>query len=104
MKTKKNRTYRTFHELLFEKIQDPEFAAAYLKAALEDPDERIFLLALRNVLEARGGTIADLAQETSLNKQNLYRMLSKRGNPRFTSLITVLHGLGFEMDIHPVKK
>lgn len=103
MKTKK-RHYRDFQEILLEQLQDPDEAAAYLKAALADPDERIFLIALRDVLEARGGSIADLAEETSLNKQNLYRMLSKRGNPRFGSLVNVLHAIGFEMDIHPVKR
>lgn len=103
MKTKK-RHYRNFQEILLEQLQDPDEAAAYLKAALADPDERIFLLALRDVLEAQGGTIADLAEETSLNKQNLYRMLSKKGNPRFVSLVNVLHAIGFEMDIHPTKK
>jgi len=39
----------------------------------------VFLLALRDVLEARGENIAELAEETQLNKQNLYRMLSKIG-------------------------
>lgn len=100
----KKRIFRTFDELLYEHLQDPDLAAAYLKAAWEDEDERVFLLALRDVLEARGGTISDLAQETKLNTQNLYRMLSKKGNPRLTSLRTVLHAVGFEMDIHPIKK
>lgn len=102
--TKKKIIYRDFREILLENLQDPEEAAAYLQAALADEDERVFLLALRNVLEARGGSIADLAEETQLNKQNLYRMLSKKGNPRLSSLKTVLHSIGFEMDIRPVKK
>lgn len=104
--TRKKRTHRDFQELLLKNLQDhdPQEAAAYLKAALADEDERVFLLALRDVLEARGGNITDLAEETNLNKQNLYRMLSKKGNPRLTSLITVLHAIGFEMDIHPIKK
>ena len=98
------RDYRDFQEIVLENLQDPEEAAAYLKAALEDEDERVFLLALRDVLEAQGGTIADLAEETNLNKQNLYRMLSEHGNPRLTSLKTVLHAIGFEMAIAPIKK
>lgn len=102
--TQKKRIHRDFQEFLLEQLQDPQEAAAYLKAALADEDERIFLLALRDVLEAQGGNIANLAEETHLNKQNLYRMLSKKGNPRFNSLKTVLHAIGFEMDITPVKK
>ena len=101
---KKKGTYRDFQEIIWENMQDPQEAIAYLKAALADEDERVFLLALRDVLEARGGSIADLAEETRLNKQNLYRMLSKKGNPRLTSLKTVLHSIGFEIDIKPIKK
>ncbi|MBA2307492.1 putative addiction module antidote protein [Candidatus Dependentiae bacterium] len=102
--TRKKRAYRNLQELIADNVQDPQEAAAYLKAALEDEDERVFLLALRDVLEARGGGISDLAQSTGLNKQNLYRMLSKKGNPRLTSLKMVLHSIGFEMDIKPLKK
>ncbi|MFA6065967.1 MAG: addiction module antidote protein [Candidatus Babeliaceae bacterium] len=102
--TRKKVTYRDFQEFLLENLQDPQEAAAYLKAALTDEDERVFLLALRDVLEARGGNITDLSKETHLNKQNLYRMLSKKGNPRFASLKTVLHAVGFEIDINPIKK
>lgn len=98
------KTFRNFQDLLLEQLQDPKQAAAYLKAALDDADERVFLLALRDVLEARGGNIAELAEETQLNKQNLYRMLSKKDNPRFISLITVLHAIGFEITINPIKK
>lgn len=102
--TRKKRTYRDFQELLLANLQDPQEAAAYLEAALADEDERVFLLALRDIWEARGGNIADLAEETRLNKQNLYRMLSKNGNPRFTSLKTVLHAIGFELAIQPSKR
>ena len=102
--TKKKRTYRDFQEIILENMQDPQEAIAYLKAALADDDERVFLLALRDVLEARGGSIADLAEETHLNKQNLYRMLSVKGNPRFNSLKTVLNSIGFEIDIKLIKK
>lgn len=101
---KKKRIFREFKEILFETLQDPEEAAAYLQAALDDEDERVFLLALRNVLEARGGSIADLAEETQLNRQNLYRMLSKKGNPRLTSFKTILRTIGFGMDIRPIKR
>lgn len=102
--TKKKIIYRDLQDFLLDNLQDPEEAAAYLKAALADEDERVFLLALRDVLEAQGGDIKHLSEETNLNKQNLYRMLSKRGNPRLTSLKTVLHAIGFEIDINPIRK
>lgn len=95
--------YRDFQDIILANLQDSSEATAYLQAALEDDDERVFLLALRDVLEARGGSIADLACETSLNRQNLYRMLSRTGNPRFNSLKTVLHAIGFKISINPLK-
>jgi probable addiction module antidote protein len=102
--THKKRTYRSYQDDLIERLKDPLEAASYLRAALADEDERIFLLALRDVLEAKGENIPHLAEKTELNKQNLYRMLSKTGNPRFNSLKTVLHAIGFEISINPLKK
>jgi probable addiction module antidote protein len=99
----KLKSYRDFQEILLEQLQDPEFAEAYLKSALADEDERIFLVAIRNIWEARGGNMANLAEVTHLNKQNLYRMLSKDGNPRFTSLKSILDAVGFQMDVNPKK-
>jgi probable addiction module antidote protein len=102
--TNKKVVYRDFQELVLENLKNASEATAYLQAALDDEDERVFLLALRDVLEARGGSIAELAEETHLNRQNLYRMLSTKGNPRFNSLKTVLNAIGFEMSITPMKK
>lgn len=76
---------------------DPMEAAAYLNAALEDGSQEIFLLALRDVAEARG--ISRLAQETSLNRENLYRILSEKGNPQFSSLKALLDSLGFKLAV-----
>lgn len=38
-----------------QKLQNPEFAAAYLSAASEDEDPRVYLATLRQVVQARGG-------------------------------------------------
>jgi DNA-binding phage protein len=50
--TKKEPKYREFKDYLFEKLKDPEHAFAYLNTAFDDEDERVFLLALKNVLQA----------------------------------------------------
>lgn len=42
-------------EWMKQKLQDPEFATEYLNAASEDEDPRVYLSALRQVVEARGG-------------------------------------------------
>jgi probable addiction module antidote protein len=102
--TRKKTAYRDFQEILLENLKDPSEAIAYLQAAFADEDERVILLALRDVLEARGGSIAELAEETHLNRQNLYRILSTKGNPRLKSLKTLLNAFGFEISIAPLKK
>jgi DNA-binding phage protein len=52
------------------------------------------------VVEAHGG-IGTLAKLTQLNRENLYAMLSETGNPRLSSLTTILHTLGFEISFRP---
>jgi len=97
-------TLLDYQEELIESLRDPEEAVAYLNAALMDDDERIFLLALKNVLEAQEGDMTSLAQVTKLNRENLYRMLSKKGNPKLTSIRSVLNALGLELAVQPSKQ
>lgn len=87
-----------YQEHLIERLRDPAEALAYLKAALEERDlPEVFLLALRNVAEARG--FSKLAQDTKLNRESLYRMLSKKGNPSLASLYALLDSLGFRLSV-----
>ncbi|MDQ3685655.1 MAG: putative addiction module antidote protein [Acidobacteriota bacterium] len=88
---------KSYRESLLERLQDPAEAAAYLDAALEDEDNRVFLLALRDVAEARG--VSRVATEANLNRESLYRMLSEEGNPRLSSLDAVLHTLGLRLAV-----
>lgn len=84
---------------LFEDLRDPEFALEYLNAALEDEDQRVFLVALRNVAEARG--MSQVAREAQLNRENLYRILSPNGNPQLSSLTALLRSIGLRLAIQP---
>lgn len=92
-----------YQENLIKILKDPRKALAYLNAALTDEDERIFLLALKNVLEAQGGDMTSLAREADLNRENLYRILSKKGNPKLTSIKSVLNAMGLELAVQPYK-
>ena len=87
----------SYLEGLKESLKDPAEAAAYLDAALEDGDQEVFLLALRDVAEARGLTA--VAQESQLNRENLYRMLSREGNPHLSSLNALLKSMGLRLAI-----
>lgn len=84
---------------LLKDLQNPEYAAGYLTAAIEEGEE-VFLLAIRDVAQAQGGMSA-LAKATNLNRENLYDMLSTKGNPRLSSITTLLNQLGFTMQFAP---
>lgn len=86
---------KDYKEYLKANLEDPNEAAEYLNAAIEDGDEKVFLLALRDVAEARG--IANVATEAKLNRESTYRMLSDQGNPRLSSLWSLLDSLGLRL-------
>jgi probable addiction module antidote protein len=78
---------------------NPEFAAEYLRAALEGDDEPgVLLVALRRVAEARGG-IAKVAKAAGIERESLYRALSVRGNPRLSTLVAVAKAVGLRLTI-----
>jgi len=80
---------------VLERLRDPETAAAYLSAATKEDDPGAFLQALRNVTEAMGG-ISKIATRTGLNRQQLYRTLSREGNPELRSLTKILDASGLQ--------
>ncbi|MCG3204756.1 MAG: hypothetical protein KCHDKBKB_01472 [Elusimicrobia bacterium] len=86
----------TYHEDLINDLKDPKFALEYLNACLEGGDEGTFLLALRHVAEAHGGFVK-LAKKTKISREHLFRMLSKKGNPRLTSLQNLADVFGWRL-------
>ena len=90
-----NESYR---ESFLESLKNPDEAVHYLNACLEDDDARVFLLALRDVAEARGG-IRSLSRDAHLNGESLYRMLSSSGNPTLDSLAAVLNACGLRLAV-----
>jgi len=84
-------------------IRDPAFAAAYLSycAASDDPSD--FVFALREVAEAYGG-VGRIAQRAKLSRSQLYRTLSRDGNPEFRTLRAVLNAAGFSLTVVPKEK
>jgi probable addiction module antidote protein len=76
--------------------ENPDFAAEYLRAAMEDATEpRVLLVALRRVAEARG--LAKVAKTAGIERESLYRALSPRGNPRFSTLVAVAKAMGLKL-------
>lgn len=89
----------SYDHFLQERLSDLDYAAGYLIACLEEGVD-VFYLGLRQVAKAQGG-MQPLSKATKLNRESLYGMLSKSGNPLFSSITTVLDKLGLELALKP---
>lgn len=89
------RKTKPFHDYLVESLKDPEEAAEYLNAVLEENDPKLFLAALRDVADAYG--MSKIAKKTDLNRPSLYRMLSKEGNPEIYSVFALFAAIGLRL-------
>lgn len=83
---------------LLKRLKNPAMAQGYLNATLEDEDKRVFLLALKDVVEARGG-MAKIARLTKISREHIYRMLSQKGNPELATLKSLLNAIGLKLAI-----
>ncbi|MGB7069073.1 MAG: addiction module antidote protein [Pyrinomonadaceae bacterium] len=81
---------------------DPDLASDYLNAAIADGDIRVFLLALGQITKARG--MSNVSKATGLNRENIYRIVSDKGNPRIKSIQAILDAVGLTLRTEPVKK
>jgi probable addiction module antidote protein len=77
-------------------LTDPESIAEYLTLSLESDDPREIAQALGAVARARGG-MAELARQTGLTREALYRALSDTGNPELGTVLKVIHALGVKL-------
>jgi probable addiction module antidote protein len=77
-------------------LTDDETVAGYLTLALESEDPRIIAKALGAVARARGG-IAELARQTGITREALYRALSDSGNPELGTVLKVMRALGVRL-------
>jgi probable addiction module antidote protein len=89
----------SYKKILQRKLHDPATAAEYLTACYEEGPE-VFLVGLRDVVEAQGG-VARAAELSKLNRESLYRLFSRTGNPRLSSLRSVLSALGLKVSFEP---
>ena len=76
-------------------LDNEEMIAAYLTAALEDEDPNIFLVAVKDVARARGMT--QLAKDTGLGRESLYKALAPGAKPRYDTLLKVVRALGISL-------
>ena len=76
--------------------------AAYLEAALEEGDASLFSSALGDIARVKG--MSQLARETGLGRERLYKALSPSGNPEFSTILRVVSALGLQLHATPLIK
>ena len=81
-------------------LTDDAAIAEYIDAALEEDDLDLLLLALGDVARARG--MANIARETGLGRESLYKTLSPGAKPRFDTIVKVARALGVRFTAHAV--
>lgn len=86
----KTRVYDTVNYL-----RDEQDMAAYLEAALTGGDAIVIAAALGDIARARGMT--QLARDTGLGRESLYKALSPDGNPEFSTVLKVLNALNIKL-------
>lgn len=73
---------------------------AYLEACAEENDPALMAHALGDVARARN--MSQLARDTGLTREGLYKALSVAGNPSLATVMKVARALGFRLTFRPV--
>lgn len=81
-------------------LDDEQTIAEYITAALEDLNPDVFLAVVRDVARARG--MAQLAKDTGLGCESLYKALTPGAKPRYDTMLKLLHALGVKLSALPV--
>jgi probable addiction module antidote protein len=92
---KRKTTYKAFDAAAY--LDNDAVIAEYLSAAAEDPNPDVFVAALGDVAKARG--MAQIAKDSGLGRESLYKALSAGAHPRFETINSVLRALGVKIAV-----
>jgi len=82
-------------------LETEEDIRAYLDAALELGDPALVVAVLGDIARAKGMT--QIARETGLGRESLYKALSPTGNPEFATILKVVGALGLRLHVEPAQ-
>lgn len=82
-------------------LRTPAEMALYLDACIEEADGDVSFIAkaLGDIARARGMT--QLARDTGLGRESLYKAMSADGNPSFATVLKVTRALGMKLTAVP---
>ncbi|TCP85201.1 putative addiction module antidote protein [Rhizobium sp. PP-CC-2G-626] len=78
-------------------LKSDEQRLAYLEAALEDGDAKFVAVALGDIARAKG--MSAVARDSGLTREALYKALSEKGDPKLSTLFSVVKALGLKVSI-----
>jgi probable addiction module antidote protein len=84
-----------------EDLDSEEAIAVFISGAFRTGDAPYIAHALGVVSRAKG--IAQIARETGLSREQLYRSLGERGNPTLRTTMVILRALGLEIAAKPAQ-
>ena len=76
-------------------LKSPQDMVLYLDACLLEGDPALVTAALGDIARAKG--MSQLARDTGLGRESLYKALSTEGNPEFATVMKVMHSLGLQL-------
>lgn len=88
-----------FDEHLESDLKDPEMAAYFINAAVEEHDPSYLKVALGKVVRIHG--VTEISKMAKLNRESIYKMLGPDSNPGFENIIEILDACGLEIAVQP---
>jgi probable addiction module antidote protein len=82
-----------------EYLDSDEAIAEYLTQVLEDGDNEEFIRAIGYVAKARG--MAQIAKDTGLGRESLYKAFRPNAKPRFETVMKVMNALKLQFNTAP---
>lgn len=80
-------------------LDSDEAIGEYLSQVLADGDSDELLRAIGYIAKARG--MAQIASDTGLGRESLYKALMPGAKPRFDTVLKVMHALGVDLRAYP---
>lgn len=89
---------------ILDHLKTEEDMTLYLEACFEEAgDDAAFIAkALGDIAKARSMT--QLAKDTGLGRESLYKALSGNGNPSFGTILKVINALGLKLNVTSIPK
>jgi probable addiction module antidote protein len=82
-----------------EQLSNNEEIGHYLSAVIADGDPQLFIAALGDIAKARG--MSQIAKDSGLAREALYKALRPNAQPRFDTISRVCAALGLTLQAHP---